>query len=159
MFVWLCHEPERADKDENDFFSSSYWYFTSLSSDTGRMHVAACVTTAAVLWSAQTMYECCPTGSFFCKEFLILTLSKRFCEGTSASAAVVCLYVLFSQVMHWPVLSLIRESCFVSAIVGTYSCMQITYPSFLVKNKLIRECRMPVICDQLLQQIHFSYYV
>lgn len=78
------------------FFSSCYWYFTNLSSDTGRLCVAAGIITAAVLWTVPvTDYVCC---GFFCKEFLILTSSKRFCEGTSVSAAVVCLYLLFSQV-------------------------------------------------------------
>lgn len=47
------------------------------------------------------------------------------------------------------------------AVVRTYSCMQIVcfYSSFLVKNKWTRECRMPVICDQLLQKIYFSCYI
>lgn len=97
-----------------------------------------------------TVFECSPrTTGFFCKVGLILTSFRKvtsiagFHRGTS-----VC----------WV---LIHEPCLMFTVIRTYSCMQITcfYSNFLVKNKWTRECRMPVICDQLLQKIHFSYCI
>lgn len=41
--------------------------------------MAAQIITVAVLWTVPvTDHVCCPNGGCFCKEFLILTSSKRF---------------------------------------------------------------------------------
>lgn len=86
MFVWLCHEPEKQIKMKIVFFllllifhQPEQWHW--------RLHVAAWTVTAAVLWAVPVTDHVW----VFCKELLILTSSKRFCEGTPVSAAVMCL--------------------------------------------------------------------